>query len=271
MSNPSNVGGRPSHVIPAKGLLETTFRVPYGRADKSVRPTKESDIGRPDTPVRSFSTNPFAGMTLGRSSTFPSRLFNLLLALSLPAQGMTVRPLRHIGLIAGFCLVVGCSNPFAPPNIGPRGGAPIKPLTSPENVLDNLVYAYEQRDIDVYETLLDPDFVFVYFDPDRIEGIETVVVPRDGPSGDLERTRRLFRVFDEIRISVFDTTATSADSSGPRVLQMRRVAFQLTLRDLSGDFGYESFEATGDAMFWFGRSTSGGLWHIVRWEDLSNQ
>jgi hypothetical protein len=183
----------------------------------------------------------------------------------------SAQSLFRIALIGVFSLVVGCSNPFAPPNIGPRGGAPIKPLTSPENVLDNLVYAYEQRDIDVYETLLDPDFVFVYFDPDRIEGIETVVVPRDGPSGDLERTRRLFRVFDEIRIPVFDTTATSVDSSGPRVLQMRRVAFQLTLRDLSGDFGYESFEASGDAMFWFGRSASGGLWHIVRWEDLSNQ
>ncbi|MBI5867915.1 MAG: hypothetical protein HZB43_06440 [candidate division Zixibacteria bacterium] len=175
-----------------------------------------------------------------------------------------------VGMIA-LCLTAGCSNPFSPPNIGPRGGAPIKPLTSPENVLDDFVYAYEQRDFDVYETLLDPDFVFVYFDPDRVEGIETVVVPRDGPSGDLERTRRLLRVFDEIRIPVFRVTEVSVDATGPRVLQKRRVAFQLTLRDLTGDFGYDSFEASGDAMFWFAPSASGGLWHIVRWEDLSNQ
>jgi hypothetical protein len=49
------------------------------------------------------------------------------------------------------------------------------------------------------------------------------------------------------------------------------VAFQLTLRDLDGDFGFESFEASGDAMFWLGQSSFNGSWHIVRWEDLSNQ
>jgi len=183
----------------------------------------------------------------------------------------TALPIHWIAGLFALFLASGCSNPFSPPNIGPRGGAPIKPLTSPDNVLDNLVYAYEQRDFDVYETLLDPDFVFVYFDPERVEGIETVVVPRDGPSGDLERTRRLFRVFDEIRIPVFDSTDASVDSSGPRVLQKRRVAFQLTLRDLDGDFGFESFEASGDAMFWLGQSSFNGSWHIVRWEDLSNQ
>jgi hypothetical protein len=184
---------------------------------------------------------------------------------------ITALPALSIAGMVVLCLAGGCSNPFSPPNIGPRGGAPIKSLTSPENVLDNLVYAYEQRDFDVYETLLDPDFVFVYFDPERVEGIETVVVPRDGPSGDLERTRRLLRVFDEIRIPVFRVTETSVDSTGSRTLQKRRVAFQLTLRDLDGDFGFESFEASGDAMFWLGQSSFNGLWHIVRWEDLSNQ
>jgi hypothetical protein len=181
------------------------------------------------------------------------------------------RAILRIAAVAAFCLAGGCSNPFSPPNIGPHGSAPIKPLTSPENVLDNLVYAYEHRDYDAYESLIDPDFVFVYFDPDRVEGIETVIVPRDGPSGDLERTRRLLRVFDEIRIPAFRITESSVDSSGSQALQKRRVAFQLTLRDLDGDFNFEAYEASGDAMFWLVRSSSNGLWHIVRWEDLSNQ
>lgn len=178
---------------------------------------------------------------------------------------------RALLLAAGMALGLGCSNPFSPPNVGPRGGTPIKPLSSPENVLANLQYAYEQRDYDVYEALLDRDFVFVYFDPERVEGIETVVVPRDGPSGDLERTRRLLRVFDEIRLVFFHISEQPSDTTGSRILQMRRVAFQLTLRDLDGDFGFESFEASGDALFSFVRSSQDGQWRIVRWEDLSNQ
>jgi len=174
-------------------------------------------------------------------------------------------------LMAGGGLCLSCSNPFSPPDVGPRGGTPIKPLVSPESVLDNLAYAYEQRDIDVYEELLDPDFVFVYFDPERIEGIETVIVPRDGPSGDIERTRRLFRVFDEIRLPVFRVVEAGADSTVTPPVETRRVAFQLTLRDLDGDFSYESFEASGDALFSLRRSPSDGLWRLVRWDDLSNQ
>jgi len=174
-------------------------------------------------------------------------------------------------LMTGGVLCLSCSNPFSPPDVGPRGGTPIKPLVSPESVLDNLAYAYEQRDIDVYEELLDPDFVFVYFDPERIEGIETVIVPRDGPSGDIERTRRLFRVFDEIRLPVFRVVEAGVDSTTTPPVEARRVAFQLTLRDLDGDFSFESFEAAGDALFTIRRSPSDGLWRLVRWDDLSNQ
>lgn len=173
--------------------------------------------------------------------------------------------------VAVVTLVCGCSNPFSPPNVGPSGGLPIEELTSPENVLKNLVYAYEQRDIDIYEQLIDFDFVFVYFDPERLEGIETVIVPRDGPSGDLERTRRLFRVFDEIRLPVFSITESSVDSTVQPPVQLRRVAFQLTVRDLDGDFGYESFEASGDALFTIAQSPADGLWRVIRWDDLSNQ
>jgi hypothetical protein len=111
----------------------------------------------------------------------------------------------------------------------------------------------------------------VYFDPERLEGIETVIVPRDGPSGDLERTRRLFRVFDEIRLPVFSITESSVDSTVQPPVERRRVAFQLTVRDLDGDFGFESFEASGDALFSIAQSSVDGLWRVTRWDDLSNQ
>lgn len=181
------------------------------------------------------------------------------------------RPCARLAIGVLLLVCAGCANPFSPPDVGPAGGTPIKPLTSPENVLDNFQYAYEQRDFDVYEELLDPDFLFVYFDPDRVEGIETVIVPRDGPSGDLERTRRLFRVFDEIRLPVFEIVSSDVDSLSTPPTETRRVLFQLTVRDLDGDFGFESFEASGDALFTFRRSIVDGLWRIVRWDDLSNQ
>jgi len=180
----------------------------------------------------------------------------------------------------GYCLVVvllaiglvpACTNPFSPPEIGGAGIVPIRQQTSIDAVLDNFRYAYENRDIDVYENLLDPDFVFYYFDPERIEGIDRVFVPRDGPSGDLERTRRMFDVFDDIKLPTWDSTDAYIDTVMSYPREVRRVAFRLIVRDLDGDYDYESIEANGDALFYFRQTPADGLWRIVLWEDKSNQ
>ena len=113
--------------------------------------------------------------------------------------------------------------------------------------------------------------LLTHFDPERIEGIDRVLVPRDGPSGDLERTRRLFAVFDDIRLPTWDSTAAYLDSTLSYPRQVRRIAFRLLVRDLDGDYNYESIEANGDALFYFRQSAADGFWRIVRWEDLSNQ
>jgi hypothetical protein len=81
----------------------------------------------------------------------------------------------------------------------------------------------------------------------------------------------LFRVFDEVRLPVFRIVESDADSSVTPAVERRRVVFQLALRDLDGDFSFESFEAAGDALFSLRRSPSDGLWRLVRWDDLSNQ
>ncbi len=173
--------------------------------------------------------------------------------------------------LGGVVLALSCTNPFSPPEIGGAEVLPILRQTSINAVLSNFRYAYENRDFDVYENLLDPDFVFSYFDPELIEGIEQVLVPRDGPSGDLARTRRMFEVFDDIRLPTWDSTGAYIDSSLSYPRHVRRMAFRLEVRDLDGDYNFESIEANGDALFYFRRSTSDGLWRIVRWEDLSNQ
>lgn len=165
----------------------------------------------------------------------------------------------------------GCLNPFAPAVLGPSAVKAIVEQTSPDSVLHNFKYAYEHNDTDVYENCLDKNFIFRYSDQDRTGTIVDVEIPRDGSSGDLERTRNLFSYFDEIKldpwIPVFDRT----EIVGDEVWQVYDVFFQLSVRDTDGNFGYEQYEATGIAEFKFRQSSEDGLWRIVFWDDQSNQ
>ena len=136
-------------------------------------------------------------------------------------------------------------------------------------MLHNFRYAYEHNDIDVYEKCLDPGFTFRYTDQNLAGEIEVVDIPRDGPSGDLERTRKLFRFFDEIRLESWKPMPDSPEVVDGEKWEVYRVYFQLSVRDLDGDFGGEAFEAFGIAVFKFRQSSSDRLWRIVFWEDRS--
>jgi hypothetical protein len=179
---------------------------------------------------------------------------------------------RAVSLIlVVFILGLACQNPFTPSVVGPSQLVPIALQTAPDSVLHNFKYAYEQRDIDVYENCLDEDFIFRYIDQDRTGQIEQVEIPRDGPSGDLARTERMFRLFDEIRfdtwVPVFDRSETHQNETW----QVWRVYFNLSVKDLDGDYGFEFYEAVGLAEFRFRQSASDGLYRIVFWDDRSYQ
>ena len=168
-------------------------------------------------------------------------------------------------------LLLTCRNPFTPAVIGPSALVPIAKQTAPDSVLANFKYAYEQRDIDVYENCLDEGFIFSYIDQDRTGQIEQVEIPRDGPSGDLTRTRRLFILFDEIRfdtwVPIFDHTTEQQGETW----EVWRVYFNLSVKDLDGDYGYEFYEAVGNAEFKFRQSPTDGLYRIIFWDDKSYQ
>jgi hypothetical protein len=182
-------------------------------------------------------------------------------------------------LITGL-LILSCSNPFAPPEVGPGVLAPILPQNCAEcpdsvnamAVLSNFRYAYENRDIDVYENCLDEDFVFIYIDQNRSGEIEEVEIPRDGTSGDIVRTRRLFDAFDEIRLTTW--IPNRLDPEGPEMhegddtWEVWLVTFHLSLRDLSGAYNFQQFEANGLALYKIKKSPD-GFWRIVVWEDHS--
>jgi len=181
--------------------------------------------------------------------------------------------------LAAAAAILSCSNPFAPPEVGPGVLAPILPQNCSEcpdsvnayAVLSNFKYAYENRDIDVYENCLDDDFMFIYIDQDRQGQIEEIEVPRDGTSGDIARTRRLFEAFSEIRLDTW--TPRRLDPEDPSLhdgeaWEVWVVTFHLFLRDLRGVYNFQQFEANGLAFFKI-RKSSDSFWRIVVWEDHS--
>lgn len=182
-------------------------------------------------------------------------------------------------IIGSGIILLTCSNPFAPPEVGPGVLAPILPQNCEEcpdsvnafAVLSNFKYSYENGDIDVYENCLDEDFIFIYIDQNRSGEIEEVEIPRDGTSGDLSRTRRLFEAFDDIRLSTW--ILNRLEPEGPELhdgetWEVWLVTFHLSLRDLSGTYNFQQFEANGLALYKIRKSLD-GFWRIVVWEDHS--
>lgn len=178
---------------------------------------------------------------------------------------------RVLVISLALTIVQSCQNPFSPAVVGPSRVVPIVRQTAPDSVLHNFKYAYEHRDLDVYENCLDPDFVFRYIDHDRTGEIEQVEIPRDGPSGDLARTDKLFRLFDEITLDSWVPYFDRQEIVNDEVWEVWRVVFHLSVKDLDGDFNYEFYEAVGIAEFKFRRSKSDNLYRIVFWDDKSNQ
>ena len=165
---------------------------------------------------------------------------------------------------------LSCYNPFSPPEVGPGFMAPVASQTDPDSVLKNFKYAYEYRDLITYENCLDQSFRFYYIDQDDITGelLEQWIKRSD----DVERTRGVFKAFDDIRLETWEVfpLPSEYDSTTHEELRLRQVNFHLSLTDIDGDYNYEHLEATGFAKFKFRRSED-GFWRIVYWQDNSIQ
>lgn len=172
-------------------------------------------------------------------------------------------------LLSAICILfLSCFNPFSPSVIGPGTLKPIAPQVDPDSVLYNFKYAYENRDSVVYENCLDPEFVFFYWDQNQYTNIEEEMnVPRDGKSGDIYRTKFLFRVFEDIHLDIWKTTASYDTLVDGETWKGRRVEFHLLVQDMDGE--YQSMGAYGYADFLFRQSQKDNYWRIVRWVDRS--
>ncbi len=191
---------------------------------------------------------------------------------------MTKKDKLSIMAVIALMTLLGCSNPFAPPKASPGLLAPIMAQNCAEcsdssnayAVISNFKYAYENRDIDIYENCLDANFIFSYIDQDREGQIETVEIPRNGDSGDINRTQRLFAAFSEIRLDTWSPNRLDPERSpdNSETWEVWLVTFYLSLRDVQGTYNYQQFEANGLALFKI-RKSSDGYWRIVLWEDHS--
>ena len=164
---------------------------------------------------------------------------------------------------------MGCWNPFAPKESDDKtpNFSYLEP-TTPENVLQNLILSYRNRDIDMYLTcfsndgehpfefhLLENDWQDLNNDgiKDRYWGLETEEL----------FTRNMFERAKDIQIDDFRGNVQYVDSHDAEQLVLVR-AFNLIVW-MDDNLG---LTAHGEAEFTF-RQDDKGIWHIVKWIDRS--
>ncbi|RMH62853.1 MAG: hypothetical protein D6677_08810 [Calditrichaeota bacterium] len=156
-------------------------------------------------------------------------------------------------------LSVAC-NPFAP-RLDQNAGMHTEILTdqsSPQDVMTNFEYAYNFKDSVVYSDLLDSSFIFVSKNY-ATTPVTDIIWGRDT---DIRTTVRLFRHFQTIRLNWGGTIREIYLTEDSSLVEMKQI-FQLTF-----DGGREIPTLNGEALFIL-KEKSGGIWKIVRWEDLS--
>ena len=161
-----------------------------------------------------------------------------------------------IPMLTGCVLAVsGCLNPFAP-------GLDTSPAesscnqTSIEGVFQCFQNAYTFQDTTTYGQLIDPNFVFVYFDYDI--GIDVTW----GRDDEMRTTYQLFSNAQKLDLIWNNTISTTTDSN--RVSVVRGFNLTVTWNPTSVE------SASGYANLTFTRERNVDPWRIVRWRDESN-
>jgi hypothetical protein len=170
---------------------------------------------------------------------------------------------------AAALILTGCL--FSPPPVVP----PVQPveMTSPANVLKNVVIAYNQGDIDLYKRTLSTNFVF-YFDPRDVgqppPGKEYTIPESWSYTEDWRATNNMFNQAYSINLSI-PTDRIGKPDPEETTYRADNVSISLLVMidELDGfiaDKGYCNFE--------FEQYTSGQgkkLWRLTNWWDRTSQ
>lgn len=170
-------------------------------------------------------------------------------------QGAVAWPAALLTMMLIYCT---CFNPFAP-ELERSGGSGLRltSQTTPEEVLENFIYAYALKDSLVYDGLLDSSFVFVYFDPNLGSSGLYASWNRDV---ELKTTGRLFRNFETLTL-IWDSTIYETQDGTTAELAK---TLHLHLFGSKGEFNL-----TGNAIFNMRKSAFDQRWRITRWKDES--
>lgn len=173
------------------------------------------------------------------------------------------------------CLMVSsCHNIFSPPEgiVGDGNTLYKTSLDKPRDVLFNFQYAYSYQDSFIYSTLIDSDFVFLYYEP-RDEGGSGHYASW-GREIELKSTGGLLRAFDHISL----TWNSSLDSNfyyrenGIKLRQQKTMFDSCNFADLQKGFQLnlgENIYLVGNARFEFRKSSLDDQWRIYSWRDES--
>jgi hypothetical protein len=185
-----------------------------------------------------------------------------------------------LAVVAGAVTLVACENPFSPKSTKPPGPGPgpAPDATTPEQFMENLRRAMRDRDGELYETLLDEDFLFtepdcqgdLVFHNGREEEIAIMSGSRDGSQeGIFDRFAKFeyeFRVIRRsVELGVEHPEAYPGDPDGhpDEDWEVFYGDVEMRLLDSTGLNGF----AVDQKMTYKLRQGSDGLWRIVRWID----
>lgn len=198
-------------------------------------------------------------------------------------KSLALLPLYGLLALCASCSSCG-GNPFAPETkspdpdeIGPETG-PAPAATTPEQLMDNLTRAMRTRDEELYETLLDKDFLFteanclleVIYDNGLEEELEIMSGSRDGSQpGIFDIFLNFSYDFDLIRRSQElgsdypESYPGDPDGHPDEDWQVFRGRVQMLMLDENGD----GFRVDQIMTYKLRRDPEDELWKIVRWID----
>jgi len=136
----------------------------------------------------------------------------------------------------------------------------------PENVIANLVLAYQHRDIEAYERLLAPEFVF-RFQPGDVAEIGRASWGRDE---DIRATRRLFASDKVCGIEItltWDPAVPAREPGLEHTMLVRVTAMVLEVTECGGI----AHRVDNDYQYFYLRREDGEEptgWMIVEWRDV---
>lgn len=154
--------------------------------------------------------------------------------------------------------VAACTNPFAPalePELGPNTTILGDQRTVP-GIFQNIQYSYTYRDTLIYGSLLHPDFLFRFYDPDRATDI---TFNRDE---EVRTTYNLFRGAEQIDLQWNEIVAQDGDSLLVDVTRAYNLKIALQANDV--------FRIEGRATLRLVRNSSNDVWLIKSWRDDSS-